>query len=51
MELSASVVVAVLSLVVPSSFSLSFISLLVFNVQSFKVRRACQVYQVERMAS
>ena len=51
MELS-SVVVAVPSVSwVLSSFSLSFISLLVFNVQSFRVRRACQVYQVERRAS
>ena len=51
MELSA-IVVAVLSVSwVLSSFSLSFISLLVFNVQSLKVRRACQVYQVERIAS
>ena len=49
MELSV-VVVAVLSVSV-LCFSSLFISLLVFNVQSLKIRRACHVYQVERIAS
>lgn len=44
------VIVAVLSVSVLCSSSL-FISLLVFNVQSLKVRRACQVYHVERSVS